>query len=138
MDITQLLPILALGLSGYSTIQAHYVSRGEADRDKRLGVLEKQMDLFWSIVEKHMTTVLHSPHTPDLDRLLEKYQSGDTLSEEEVNDLSHRLLTVINDQAEPRGTRAVAVFLLAAMSLRYDLDVPIERGSEANNYDNTV
>jgi hypothetical protein len=123
MELTQLLPYSGLLLSAYATWKSHFVSREQAKRDAEFEVMKKQLGLFWGLVEKHMTTVLHSPHTPDLDRLLEKYQEGDSLEMDEVEELAHRLIVLINDGAEQQGNRAGAVFLLAALAIRYDLDI---------------
>lgn len=122
MDLSPLIPYAGFLVSTGALLRSHFVSRDAAQTDARLDVLEKQMGLFWKLVEQHMTTVLHSPHTPDLDKLLEKYQSGEALTEEEADDLAHRLVTLINDSSEVQGNRAGAVFLLAALNVRYKLE----------------
>lgn len=129
VELTSLLPYAALGLSTLSLVRGQLTTRESANRDQRIALLEKQTELFWGMVEKHMTTVLHSPHTPDLDRLLEKYQRGDVLIEEEARELADRLLDLINNTSEQQGNRTGAVFLLAALDLRYQLDLdPCKEG----------
>lgn len=102
-------------------LRGHFVSREQARRDAEFEVLKKQVGLFWGLVEKHMTTVLHSPHTPHLDHLLEKYEHG--LTQEEAEELARMLLNIINNPKEPQGNRASAVFLLGAVDLRYELNL---------------
>jgi|SRR5688572_12007362 len=127
-QLTYLLPYAAFGLSLFSTLQSRFMSRENAKRDERLGVIEKQVTLFWRMVEQHMTTVLHSPHTPEMDVLLERYQAeGIELSPEEAKELSERLLNLINDPTESKGSRSSAVLLLTAL---------INRGSEAMSLNN--
>ena len=120
-DVLTLLPYATFGLAAYAAVRGHYISREQARRDARLDVVEKQVALFWGMVEQHMTTVLHSPHTPVLDVLLEKYQAGVRFNPEEARALSQMLLEIINDPLEQQGNRTGAVFLLAALDVRYDL-----------------
>lgn len=108
-------PATALILSGYAALQQRWISRDNARRDSEIALLKKQADLFWAMVEQHMTTVLHSPHTPDMDSLLEKWQAGEILTDAEAVDLKDKLLETINSSTESQGNRAGAVFLLAAL-----------------------
>lgn len=123
MDIIPLIPYASLVLAAYAAFTGHFMSKDEAKRESRLELLEKQTALFWKMVEQHMTTVLHSPHTPDLDVYLERYRQGENLGTSEVKDFSRRLLTMINDPKELQGNRTSAVFLLAALNLRYKLGI---------------
>lgn len=117
MDLSNLplLSVASLALAAYSALTARFISKGEADQDRRLALIEKQMELWWGVVEKHMTTVLHSPHTPDRDKLLEKIQAGEELTLEELDIMADDLESIINDSREIQGNRAAAVFLLACV-----------------------
>lgn len=119
MDLISFLPLTSLALGTYAAVSQGFVSKANAQRDQDIALLKKQGDLFWKMVEQHMTTVLHSPHTPDLDVLLEKYQEGISLTKEDVTELSRLLLKLINDPGEGQGNRTAAVFLLAALDVRY-------------------
>lgn len=121
MDLTSFLPYASIGLGSYAALSQLFVSKANAKRDQDIALLQRQGDLFWKMVEQHMTTVLHSPHTPDLDLLLEKYQAGIKLSEDEAKELAYKLEQLINDPNEQQGNRAGAVFLLAALDFRYNL-----------------
>jgi hypothetical protein len=122
MDFTPVLTYISLAGAAYSAFTSHFVSRREAQRDQDIALLKKQADLFWRMVEQHMTTVLHSPHTPDLDKLLERLQEGDKLTEEEADELSKRLLEIINNPDEQQGNRSGAIFLLAAIERRRNVN----------------
>lgn len=45
--------------------------------EHRFSVLETKMDVFWKNVGKSAADILHSPHRPELDRWLERYQAGE-------------------------------------------------------------
>lgn len=122
------LPYLTFVLAIYLAYKGQFISKDNAARDGEIQLLKKQVALFWRMVEEHMTTVLHSPHTPDRDKLLEKMQSKERLSPEELNELAEDLEGVINDATEGKGNRATAVFLLAAVE-RYRQC--LDGGSEA-------
>lgn len=139
LDLTTLLPVASFGVAAYAALAGRLMSRAtalreqevtlaNAQRDADVEVLKKQMELFWRMVEQHMTTVLHSPHTPGLDMLLEKYQGGIRLTPEEANDLSLQLLNIINNPDEIQGNRTGAVFLLAALDFRYQLNIAHSEG----------
>ncbi len=56
----------------------------------RLTKLETQMSPFWKIIECEIPKLIHSPHTPDIDVLLEK-MSDRKISIEEMKDLKCKL-----------------------------------------------
>ena len=43
---------------------------------QRFIALETKMDIFWKCIERNAPNLLHSPHTPELDRLLERMAAG--------------------------------------------------------------
>lgn len=125
IDGSTIVSTVAAGLGAYAALSQMFIGRENARRDQDIALLKKQTDLFWNMVEQHMTTVLHSPHTPALDVLLEKYQSRIPLTHEEAQELYSKLVFLINNPDESQGNRAGAVFLLAALDVRYNLDESI-------------
>jgi hypothetical protein len=55
--------------------------------------LKRDMAVFWKIMEPHLGNIIHSPHTPDEDELIERffYKSGSALSKEEAIRLARYL-----------------------------------------------
>jgi hypothetical protein len=47
-------------------------SRLETAIQGRLATLEVKTEVFWKSLEKSLPNILHSPHTPEMDKLLEK------------------------------------------------------------------
>lgn len=137
MDIALALPYAGILLGAYGAFKGHFVSKEAARRDEDIAILKKQMDLIWGMVEQHMTTILHSPHTPDLDKLLEKFQAGEDLSPNEQEEFATLLLDTINDDKEAQGTRAGAFWILAALERR-KLVAGYARGSEVKANGNSV
>jgi len=67
---------------------------------------------------KKAVRVLHSPHTPELDDLLEKYEA-ENLAWHEVNKLYSMLEDILNDPTSAKDMKNAAGILLASVSLRY-------------------
>ena len=80
--------------------------------DGRLRTIEVKTDLFWGLVEKELPRILHSPHTPEFDLLLEKMMA-DTLNRDEIAELEARLRVEIEFNNPDYGKRLVAILLLA-------------------------
>lgn len=96
-----------------------------ADRlalEKRLVQIESeianQRELH-DILERLMAKVLHSPHRPELDRLLEKVDSGNLLTDAEVMFLTDWLHEIATDRATSKGEQTAAFILLALINSRY-------------------
>lgn len=91
-----------------------FVIAGHISFSVRLAKLETM----WSMVSKQAAEILHSPHTPELDALLEKlvktYENRHyelTLDEwEELQRLSQQIK---EDELEPKGTRLLAAMVYA-------------------------
>lgn len=69
--------IIAVIISGASFLFAYVKGVKEQEQrwselDKRLSKLETKMELFWNYVDDNMGKIIHSPHTPEVDALLEK------------------------------------------------------------------
>lgn len=96
-----------------------------ADRlalEKRLVQIESevanQRELH-DILERLMAKVLHSPHRPELDRLLEKVDSGNQLTDAEVVFLTDWLHEIATDKSTSKGEQTAASILLVLINSRY-------------------
>lgn len=67
----------------------------------RLTALEVKMAVFWSAVEKVVPAMLHSPHTPDRDALLEKF-AAKTITHDEAERLLQDLTCCIFEFPEDK------------------------------------
>ena len=68
------------------------------------------MQPFWKIIELELPKLIHSPHTPEIDILLEKMSEG-KLSIEEAKDLRCRLKA---EMSIPDTSKKIAIVLLMA------------------------
>lgn len=77
---------------------------------QRLTKMETTLDL----IGMKAANVLHSPHTPELDRLLEKYVSREyELTLDEWKELNDRCEAIENDTSNPKDQRALAAIVSA-------------------------
>jgi hypothetical protein len=92
-----------------------------------IAVLKKQVELFWSSIEGNIGTLLKSPHTPDKDLLVYKFQHQElTLEEAEL------LRSMWDDDRETMGRNngilglllPIAVFDARIYKLRWDKEHP--------------
>lgn len=80
---------------------------------QRLTKIETTIDL----LGEKAARVLHSPHTPDLDRLLEKYVDRHyELSHAEWQELLERCQAIEDDITNPKDQRALAAIVSAVCS----------------------
>jgi hypothetical protein len=78
----------------------------------RLTKLETQMEPFWGIIQSELPKLIHSPHTPEIDALLEKMMA-DTLTKEEAIDLKTRLKSEMS--VPDLGKKLTIVLLIARL-----------------------
>lgn len=90
--------------------------RGEVE------VLKKQMGLFWGVVEKQMSQLLHSPHRPILDKLLDKNSAGEPLSDQEARHLVNLLQKLIDSSELSPNEVSWATMLMAVTVAKYELE----------------
>ncbi len=85
----------------------------------RLTALETKMDLFWNVVQQRMVDIIKSPHTIELDCLLEDLVNGGLNLNKTI-----RLEQLLLDSSEVPKEKQLAVALLLGRvrQLRYDLD----------------
>ena len=96
--------------------------------DHRLSIVETKIDVFWSNIDKYLAKIVHSPHTPELDALLERY----LLKELNPSELRH-LSVLLNKTEHESALRKNAMLflkeriddLLAGMALIGKRDVDL-------------
>lgn len=101
---------LILWVLGQSFVYAGVLVLAYIKVTNRLTRLETIMDMLGDKAAK----ILHSPHTPDLDRLLEKYiDKYYNLTLEEWKELLARCDEIENNLANPKDQRALAAIVAA-------------------------
>ena len=79
---------------------------------ERVVKLETKMELFWTTVEECVPKMLHSPHAPMMDELLEKVEKRKPLTLDEAIELKQMLETEFN--GDPKQPHAMGYVLLIA------------------------
>ena len=79
---------------------------------ERLKALETKTDLFWGIVQANIPKLLHSPHTPVEDALLDKLRD-DTINRIELLDLRHLLQCDLDDEINKKDLSLSIAYILA-------------------------
>ncbi len=86
----------------------------------RLLVLETKSDIFFKGVSFSSAQALHSPHTKELDELLEKFQRDEIQSEKDLEKLKSMLQDVVND--DPSQLRKkFALDILTLIYIRFEI-----------------
>lgn len=84
---------------------------------ERLKEVEIKVEPFWKIIEQEIPKILHSPHTPELDSLLEKMMAGNLTSGE-----AYTLKCILKRDLDTESdkVRALSMVLLMARLEQYD------------------
>jgi uncharacterized protein YukE len=85
-----------------------------------LKVLQKQMEVFWKGVSFSSAQALHSPHTKELDALLEKFQRDEIESERDLQKLKSMLTDVSKTDDSPLR-RKLALDILTLIHVRFEI-----------------
>lgn len=88
-------------------------------------VLQKQVSLFWNLAERQMSQLLHSPHRPRLDKLLDKNLRGEELTQKEAVQLVDLLQKLIDSKVLDGNEVSWAVWLMAVTVGKYNLPDPL-------------
>ncbi len=99
------------------------------DSIRRLVILETQISVFWKGVSFSSAAALHSPHTPALDRLLEKFQADAFENETELQELKTLLQPIAANDPLP-FRRKLASDILTLIHVRYEiggLTIPVAK-----------
>lgn len=96
----------------------HEVAEISAD----LQVLKKQVEVFWKGVSFTTAQALHSPHTKELDVLLEKFQRDEIQSEKDLSKLKMMLQhDVIDNPDESQIRKKYALDILTLIHVRFEI-----------------
>jgi hypothetical protein len=101
-------------------------ARNKDHRDKveevmrRLAVLELQMQVFWKSVSFSAAQALHSPHTPELDRLIERFQQ-ELLDDRELRKFKTMLSEIAASPDETAFRKKCANEVLTLIHIRYEV-----------------
>ena len=95
--------------------------RHEKVCDQKVAVLEAKVDALWNGVMKKVADALISPHTPELDKLLQKFRDDEPITESERLRLVDLLMQTIQEEKTKkdkgdRGRAALAAILLGRLS----------------------
>lgn len=85
-----------------------------------LQVLKKQVEVFWRGVSYSSAAALHSPHTKELDELLEKFQRDEIQSERDLAKLKTMLQDVAENDTNP-SRRKYALDILTLIHVRFEI-----------------
>ena len=85
-----------------------------------LQVLQKQVEVFWKGVSFSSAQALHSPHTKELDVLLEKFQRDEIQSEKDLSKLKLMLKVVADTDSDPQR-RKYALDILTLIHVRFEI-----------------
>lgn len=91
-----------------------------ASMHAELQVLQKQVEVFWKGVSFSSAQALHSPHTRELDELLEKFQRDEIQSEKDLEKLKGMLQDVVDTDESPIR-RKFALDILTLIHVRFEI-----------------
>ncbi len=107
MENSTVISLIAIGLTviGFIFQYFGFISR----LMERVTKLETKIELFWGVVQKQMIDIMHSPHTPELDLLLDELQDNCLNLEK-----AHKLKDLLSQQMTlDNGKKMAVIFLLA-------------------------
>lgn len=87
------------------------IDKQEREVTERLVKLETKMEVFWGAIEENVPKMLHSPHTPLIDGLLDKVRDR-TITRDEAVTLKELLEKDFN--SNPQQEHALGYVLLIA------------------------
>lgn len=85
-----------------------------------LAVAKKQLEVFWRGVSFSSAQALHSPHTKELDLLLEKFQRDEIQSEKDLFKLKTMLQDVVDNDNDPMRKK-FALDILTLIHVRFEI-----------------
>ena len=99
-------------VAGFITITGFIVKLFE-----RITRLETKMELFWGTMKNAASDILHSPHTPEFDILLEKNKLGKLSKAEKER---FKILLLAEKKSDDKLSQFVAALMLAEMDFNGD------------------
>lgn len=85
-----------------------------------LKVLQKQVEVFWKGVSFSSAQALHSPHTRELDVLLEQFQRDELKNERDLQKLKTMLIDITQTDDSPLR-RKLALDILTLIHVRFEI-----------------
>lgn len=86
----------------------------------RVIAIETKIEIFWRGVSFSSAQALHSPHTPALDALIEKFQR-DQIDDAELVEFKGILREIAEDEGETAFKRKSALEVLTLIKIRYEI-----------------
>lgn len=133
----ELLPYVGLAALVVTLVQLLYSRRRDSQGDwkdalkelaakveqasNRLIVVETQVAIFFKGISFSSAQALHSPHTPELDTLLEKFQHDQLKDETEIHQLKTLLWDVIKKPDETEFRKKLAQDVLTLIEVRLEI-----------------
>jgi len=93
-----------------------------SDMHSEIEVMKKQMEVFWKGVAYNAASLLHSPHTPETDALIEKFVGG-TINREELDNFKEHLLFIASSKDEGNIRSYLARQVLLILTLMPEIKV---------------
>lgn len=91
--------------------------RRVGDLEQRGAVMASQIAVFWKGVGYNAAAALHSPHTPEFDVLIEKFQR-DALTLPELREFQDKLYTLLTNPQESRFRKKAAGEVLFVLQMQ--------------------
>lgn len=120
-EIMEGLAVIGGGLGILSYFKKQYTPKEFADTQRRLTVIETKLELYWGAVEKQMSQMLHSPHRPSLDVLLDKNAREERLTHDEAVSLVELIQKLIDSKELTGNEESGARMLIAVTIGKYEL-----------------
>jgi hypothetical protein len=79
--------------------------------------LQTQIEPFWKMVETEVPRILHSPHTPETDKLLEQLENGCLFTLEDILDLKCAIKEALQKGEYSPGRRFPAALLVKRLEM---------------------
>ena len=108
-------------MSSFAVISFFYVFFVRlASIESRLVSLETKITSFWNWIDKELPHILHSPHTPDFDKLLDKWVvNRNVMTIKEIQELGCILREEISKTAKDK----ILLYVLMLGSVNEYLDI---------------
>lgn len=92
----------------------------------RIVAMETKIEIFWKGVSYSSAGALHSPHTPELDALIEQFQDG-SIDDGGLARFKVMLEDLTEDEGETKFRRKLARDVLTLIHIRYEVAEPAGR-----------
>lgn len=118
--ISLVLGIIAVAFTALNYFRKEYKSNDFTELRDDVRELQVKIGLYWKSIEDQTSKMLHSPHRPILDRLLEKNGTVG-LTQDEAMRLVNLLQKLIDTEELSSAERASALMLMAVTTAKYKL-----------------